>query len=708
MYSIRNRIKTHLPQVQARSATSNAIKPTILLFCSIPLGESPPPPPRSCFGRDELIENLVSLAENFTPIALIGTGGIGKTAVALTVLHHDRIKERFGENRRFIRCDQFIPSRTQFLNQLSNAIGAGVKNPDDLTPLRPFLSSGEMILVLDNAESILDPGGLGAQEIYPIVEELSQFKTICLCITSRIATVPRHCKRPTIPTLSMESACNIFYSIYDNGGQSDVITNLLRQLDFHALSITLLATTASHNMWDYDRLSQEWDTHHVQVLQTNYNESLAATIELSLGSPTFHELGPNACDLLGVIAFFPQGINESNLNWLFPTISNRRAIFDKFCVLSLTHRSNGFITMLAPLRDYLCPRDPASSSLLQTTKDCYFKRLSTNISPGGPNFKQAQWIISEDVNVEHLLDVFTTIDGKSNQVWDACRDFMEHLFWHKARLVMLGPKIEGLPDNHQSKPECLFELSQSFKSVGKKKECKQHLVHALKLWRDGGDEHKVAKGLQGLADANSMLNCNKEGIEQATEALEIYKRLDDKTGQAHCLLSLSGLFFCDGQPEAAEEATSQVLNLQDDISQALVCQCHRLHGNILESRGESEKAIQHIFTALRIASSFNWEDEQFWGHYWVAEQYSDLEYFDHAHAEINHAKSLVANHPYYLGQAMRLHAQIWCKEGRFEEAKSEALCSIDVFEKLGATMDLERSRDTLRSIKDEGILRSGQ
>jgi tetratricopeptide (TPR) repeat protein len=674
-----------------------ALRLHYLTFLSVSVGELPPPPPGACFGRDGLIEKIVGLAENLESVALIGAGGIGKTSIALSIIHNNRIKERFGDDRRFIRCDEFPASCPHLLSRLSEVIGAGVENPKSLTPLRPSLTSREMFIILDNAESILDPQGPNAREISAVVDELSRIKTISLCITSRITTVPRHCKRPEIPTLSMESACDIFYGIYGDIGRSNIVNDLLQRLEFHALSITLLATTASHNAWDYDRVASEWDTHRAQVLQTDYNESLAATIELSLASPTFQKLGPDARDLLGIIAFFPQGVDEKNLGWLFPTIPDRRNILDKFCVLSLAYRTNGFITTLAPLRDHLTPRDPKSLPLLCATKDHYFTRLSTT----NPKLRESRWIMSEDVNVEHLLGVFASIDPNSDGVWDACLNFMRHLYQHKPRETVLRQTIEGLPDDHPFKPYCLSGLSMLYESMGNSGERKQLLIHALTLGRKRGDDNQTALALARLSDANRWLGLYKEGIQQVKEASEIYERLGQTIMQARCSDSLALLLLEDNQLDSAEDTAFHTIKLISEKGhEHLACKSHHNLGKIYRSKKEKEKAIHHFNTALEIASRFEWQDALFWIHYDLAWLFFEERNFNDAHAHIEQAKSHAAENWYLLGRAMEMQAKIWYGQSRLEETKVEALGALAIFEKLGVAIEAGRCRDLVRKTEE--------
>ena len=671
-----------------------------LIFEPSTLGEFPPPPPRACFGREELIKKIVNLAESHTPVALIGAGGIGKTSVSLAILHNDGIKEKFGDNRRFIRCDQFPASCTNFLARLSKVIGAGIDNPVDLISLRPFLSSKQMLIVLDNAESILDPQGANGQEIYDVVEELSRFPNICLFITSRITIIPSKCETLEIPTLSTGAAHDTFYDIYKYCGPSDSVNDILKQLDFHPLSVTLLATVAHQHRWDNDRLAKEWKQRRTGVLRTEHKTSLAITIELSLASPLFQELGPDARAFLGVIAFYPQGVNEHNLEWLFPTISNVAQMFDKFCILSLTYRNSGFITMLAPLRDHLRPNDPKLSPLLCMTKDCYFARMSAEIDPNKPGFSDASWILSEDVNLEHLLDIFSSINPDSDDIWDACLNFMRHLQWQKPRPIVLRPKIEALPDNHCFKTECLYEIAVLLGLAGDFTEQRRLLTYVLNLERGRNDCRWVALTLEMLSHASQMLGLYTEGIHQAKEALEVYEQLDHTARRAQCLDQLARLYYESGQLDAAEKAAIQSSELSlGNGDEYRVCQSHRTLGNIYRSKGDREKAIHHYKVALGLASSFNWHFHLFWIHSSLVQLFLPQRKFDDAYAHLEQAKTHARDNPFYLGRVALLQAGIFYGQHRFKAATSEVLRALEIFEKVGSLKEQQTCQASLLDIE---------
>ena len=197
--------------------------------------------------------------------------GLGDPAHGQRSEYQQGEEDQFDENRRFIRCDQFPASRLNFLARLSKVIGAGIEIPEDLTPLQPSLSSNDIILFLDNVESIVDPQGTDrAREIYTLVGELSRFEDIYLGITSRVS---QHVGlRPTCQRMG-----------YSPGASAS----------------------------------------------DGFQESLAATIELSLASPTFRKLGSDAhggedgCrDILGPSSHINRRrslYRQSSTDVIFPT-----------------------------------------------------------------------------------------------------------------------------------------------------------------------------------------------------------------------------------------------------------------------------------------------------------------------------------------------------------------------------------------------------
>ena len=194
----------------------------------------------------------------------------------------------------------------------------------------------------------------------------------------------------------------------------------------------------------------------------------------------------------------------------------------------------------------------------------------------------------------------------SENVWSACAGLMEHLYRHKPRLVMLGPKIEALPDDHPSKALCLKRLSYLFGLVGNWAEKKRLLTHSLRLWRERGGDSQAAYILRFLSDTNIQMRLYQEGIRDAKEASEIFERLGETANQAASLINLGSSLHSDGQLDAAEEAVTRAIGLLPEKGQEFnVCQGHCILGLIYESKGNAEKAIHHFEAALEIASSFN-------------------------------------------------------------------------------------------------------
>ncbi|KAJ7797394.1 hypothetical protein B0H14DRAFT_3157506 [Mycena olivaceomarginata] len=113
--------------------------------------------PKIFHGRESELSDILHLFNTGVPrIAILGTGGMGKTSLARAVLHHPDITARYVQNRFFVACN----SATTKV-ELANLIGShlGLKPGKDLTQavLQHFSNNPPSLLILDELETLWEP-----------------------------------------------------------------------------------------------------------------------------------------------------------------------------------------------------------------------------------------------------------------------------------------------------------------------------------------------------------------------------------------------------------------------------------------------------------------------------------------------------------------------------------------------------------------------
>ena len=302
-----------------------------------------PPAPANSPSREELVREIADLTDRAVSISLFGSVGIGKSFVALTLLHHNRTKAKFGQNRYFMRCEDLQNSLEAFLERLSETIQT------EVAKLRPRLrSSPPLILFLDGIDSILEPETSQSQEISAAIEEFGNYEHVCLVTTSRIHPEIRGFCRVEVPTLTEDGARDIFYSLC-NLSRSPAVDSLIASLDFHPLAIELLASCVRGNDWDEPTLLKAWEDDQAGVLKTGDDQRLKDAIEPVLRSSAIAGLEIPALVVLGAIAASQFGVKECELE---KGISGTGKAVDVLSKFSLVYRQDGLVKMFAPIRSY--------------------------------------------------------------------------------------------------------------------------------------------------------------------------------------------------------------------------------------------------------------------------------------------------------------------------------------------------------------------
>ncbi|KAJ7767003.1 P-loop containing nucleoside triphosphate hydrolase protein [Mycena maculata] len=331
-----------------------------------------PATPKIFHGRDtEIEELLIALRQDSPRVAILGSGGMGKTSLATAVMHHPEVADKF-QQRHFIACDA-APT----LADLVYIVASHLNCESSKNSIVSTLSAGPpLLVVLDNMETPWEPVA-SRSEVEEFLSLLTDIPHLALMITMRGLERPgkvrwtRPFLQPLLP-LSHSAARQTFIEIAD---VSEGIDEVLALTDYLPLAVSLVASVVSFE--GTDTVLRRWKEERTTILSAGHDKrsNLEMSIAMSLSSPRMI-MFPGTRDLLGVISLLPDGLLEADLMQCSLPIADvegcKRALIRTSLVYMDQERR---IKALAPVREYVCSAHPPAAECVRPLRDHLYQIL---------------------------------------------------------------------------------------------------------------------------------------------------------------------------------------------------------------------------------------------------------------------------------------------------------------------------------------------
>jgi len=585
-------------------------------FNSVDVSTSPPPAPDIFFGRDEYVATAIDLIQQTTPparLAILGAGGIGKTSIALAILHHVNIQGQFKERCYFVQCEAVTSSGSLLANIFHILQLQQTSQEDPLTTLHKFLTSTPpLLLVLDNFETPWDESK-DQRAVKNILQKIAAVNHVTLIITMRGTASPLGVSwtppstLPVLSPLSLEGAQSVFHAITGKSEHKHEIDLLLMELDCVPLAVVLLGQLAKYQ--SISSLLQQWRTHktgllHDQGPNSDRLTSIEISISLSLKSSSMAVQGPDAGKLLALISHLPDGVLkwEERLENL-TVLKNIPQIVGTLTRVALAYIDmSGTLKVLSPVRQYMLKKEMVEFDHIAILEKWYINFIDQySKTPLGPTFRDAaQNVMAEIGNITSVLKYTLHRHPSQDIVYAAINisEFLCRVQPSEEILQEIFPVLEKL-HMEENKPYCTWLLGDILYWQFKYNEAREKLQDALAQYTGIEDQQGRARCLWRLGDILRMEHKYSEAREKLEDALAQYTANGDQQGRTACLQSLGNILHMEHKyseaREKLEDALAQYMTHGDQEGRA---GCLQSLGNILRMEHKYYEAREKLEDAL--------------------------------------------------------------------------------------------------------------
>ncbi|KAG6844099.1 hypothetical protein H0H87_009799 [Tephrocybe sp. NHM501043] len=533
-----------------------------------------PPAPQLMIGRDQQKSEVIGAFLDQWParIAILGAGGMGKTTLALSVLHEQTVADRY-PSRSFISCEG-TPSVLSLIGEIANALRLPLANRD-VHLLDTILSSfpANSILCLDNFETLWDNE--------PMRVELGEFLShlhlphLGLIITMRGTQRPSKVSwsKPLLTPLKSLTGDDSrrMFEQYCSHPLEEFVEKLLNAVDVIPLAISLICSMLDEGRESSESLWSRWMEVQSRSLEnggTDRLSNLDTSIRLSVEGPRMRA-DPKTIDILAMLSMLPDGFSDhqtakEDLKRHLPAGYSFLEALRTIRRVSLVHvdetGESPRLRMLNPVRAFCEKTLVLPEELRNSITSHYVEMIGKFWDYTAPN---GHAIIPSELNNLYVVLMQAWKAGKGGSTIARASILFTGWSRYLGNPVdeVISFAIEGVMGLPELMGDCNRVLGEVYYCRGRLDDAEASFNHATQLHRQAHSVLGEANDIQNLGRVYLLRNRLDDAEASFNHAVQLHRQAHDALGEANDIQKQGEVYLRQNRVDEAETSFERATQL---------------------------------------------------------------------------------------------------------------------------------------------------